>query len=244
MSASTNPIHFQGKDALGHVVEAQAKGIIASSEVHGVEVPGHLSAGADAARETALILPMLWVLVGQGYLVAIFALGWLVWKAGRSAWLSWSRLERLHRITTEERWEIEHHRGQERAELRELYRAKGFQGKLLEDVLDVLMADNDRLLKVMVEEELGLSLNVHEHPLKQGLGAAVGVSIAAIGVLAPLWIAPPYGMFFAGALVIAVAAASSAYLEKNKIIPTVVWNLGLSGLAFSTVYYLLVFYSQ
>ncbi len=90
---------------------------------------------------------------------------------GRSAWLGWSRLERLHRILAQEKWEIEHNREQEREELGVLYAAKGFEGKLLEDVLDVLMADGDRLLKVMVEEELGLTLESQVHPLKQGLGA-------------------------------------------------------------------------
>lgn len=250
MTASPNPVHFQGKDALGHVVEAQARAVIASAEVHGVEVPGHLSAGADAARETAVLIPMLWA--GLSHFqptvilpsLIIFSLGWLTWKAGRAAWLSWARLERLHRITAEERWEIEHHRGQERVELRELYRAKGFQGKLLEDVLDVLMADNDRLLRVMVEEELGLSLNVHEHPLKQGLGAAIGVAIASLCILGAYWIEPSYGVFGAGALVIAVAAGLSAYSEKNKVIPAVIWNLGLGGLAFSVVYRLLALHTE
>ncbi len=44
---------------MGHVVEAQARGLIASAEMHGTEIPGHWSAGADAARETAVILLIL-----------------------------------------------------------------------------------------------------------------------------------------------------------------------------------------
>ena len=93
--------------------------------------------------------------------------------------LGWARLERLHRIVEEERYEIENHRQQEREELKELYRAKGFQGKLLDEVVDVLMADGERLLKVMVEEELGLSLQSQEHPLKQGAGSALGAFVAS-----------------------------------------------------------------
>ena len=34
------------------------------------------------------------------------------------------------------------------------------------------MADGDRLLRVMLEEELGFSLEVYDHPLKQALGFA------------------------------------------------------------------------
>ncbi len=156
---------IKDKTALEHVIEAQAKGILASSESHGSETPGHISAAADAARETGVLLFILWtVLVQLGVsaheivkIMGVVSCGWLVWKMGRSAWLQWTRLERLHRIMAEERWEIEHHRQQEREELKVLYEAKGFQGKLLEDVVDVLMSDGDRLLKVMVEEELGLS---------------------------------------------------------------------------------------
>src|SRR6185295_12766345 len=92
-------------------------------------------------------------------------------------------------VLEQERWEIEHHRQQERDELKELYRAKGFEGKLLEDVLDVLMADDDRLLKVMLEEEMGLQLAQLDHPMKQGLGAAFGALVSgflAVGALI-LW---------------------------------------------------------
>lgn len=235
--------HFKGKEALEHVIEAQAKAIIASAEVHGVETPGHLSAGADAARETAVVLAMLWALLSRFpsdqivMILAIFSVGWFVWKVGRASWLSWSRLERLHRVIAEERWEIEHHRTQEREELKELYAAKGFQGKLLEDVLDVLMADGDRLLRVMLEEELGLSLNVHEHPLKQGAGAGLGVLISAVAVLMGVWIHPVYGMAVSGLLVLGISAAIAAKFERNRIIPAIVWNIGIAGLAFGAVYW-------
>lgn len=241
--------HFKGKDALGHVVETQAKALIAGAEIHGVEIPGHLSAGADAARETAVLLALLWALLSHLHAqtawlltsAAIFTLGWLIWKTGRAAWLSWSRLERLHRIIAEERWEIEHHRPQEREELKELYASKGFQGKLLEDVLDVLMADNDRLLRVMLEEELGLSLHVHEHPLKQALGAALGVLIAGLIALLAIRLSPSYGIFFSMAFVVAAAAGLSAFFEKNRLIPAMTWALGIALLSFGTVYWLLDF---
>jgi hypothetical protein len=53
------PDHFKGKDALHHVIEAQAEGIVSASEIHGTEIPGHLSAAGDAARETAFLLPAI-----------------------------------------------------------------------------------------------------------------------------------------------------------------------------------------
>jgi vacuolar iron transporter family protein len=240
------PAHFKGKDAISHVAEAQARGIISAAEIHGTEIPGHLAAGADAARETALILAGFWLLLVAlkvplatiSQLLLLFAGGWLLWKTGRSAWLGWSRLERLHRIVAQEKWEIEHHRDQEREELTALYAAKGFEGKLLTDVIDVLMADGDRLLRVMIEEELGLSLEAYEHPLKQALGAAVGCFTAAVLCLGGLWIYPSRGLLIAAFVVLSAAAALAAYHERNRLIPAIIWNVGLGALFLGFLYFL------
>lgn len=238
------PTHFKGKDAIGHVAEAQAQGIISAAEIHGTEIPGHLSAGADAARETSLVLASLWIILAYFHLpvlipLLIFAGAWLIWKMGRSAWLGWSRIERLHRVVEQEKWEIEHHRQQERDELKVLYAAKGFEGKLLEDVLDVLMADGDRLLRVMVEEELGLSLESHEHPLKQAVGAAIGVLFASIFCLVGLLLYPPLGLLIAAFAALSAAAALAAWQERNRIVPAIIWNMGLGILSLSFLYFFL-----
>lgn len=240
------PLHFEGKDALGHVAEAQARGIVSATEIHGTEIPGHISGGADAARETALILLLISVIVPPSVHVlpqlAIFALGWFLWKVGRSSWLGWFRLERLHRVLQQEKWEIEHNRDQERDELRILYRAKGFDGKLLEDVLDVLMADGDRLLHVMVEEELGLTLEGIEHPLKQGIGAGIGVLAAAAACFLGVWLGSSLGLILAALVLIAIAATISAYYSRNRWIPAIVWNIGLAILAYGSTFFLNQFF--
>ncbi|MBS4168199.1 VIT1/CCC1 transporter family protein [Parachlamydia sp. AcF125] len=241
------PSHFRGKDALDHVVEAQAQGLIASAEIHGVEMPGYLSAAIDAARETALVLLLIEiVLFKNGFYLAtawklllIFALAWALWKVGRSAWLGWSRLERLHRVLKQEKWEIEHNRAQEKKELKDLYAAKGFEGQLLEDVVDVLMADGDRLLRVMVEEELGLSLAKTEHPLMQGLGALIGVVLSAMFCLLAEWFAPQYGLIWGSFIVGGVTSAYAAHQIGNRYIPAMIWNLGLFCLSAGFVYFLI-----
>lgn len=247
----SHPLHFEGKNALQHVVDAQVNGVIASAETHGVETPGHLSAGSDTARETAVLLCLVWQLFEMLKVphdksllaLGLFALAWSIWKVGRASWLGWARLERLHRVIAEEQWEIQHHRQQERDELRELYAAKGFQGKLLEEVLDVLMADGDRLLRVMVEEELGLSLEVHEHPLKQGVGALVGALVASAIVLLAGSYFSTVGVWVASIMVMMISAGFSAYCEKNRLISAMVWNVSLGVLAFSTLYWLLLLLS-
>jgi hypothetical protein len=239
--------HFDDESPLDHVVARQKEGFLASQEPHGTEVPGHMAAAADALRETALVLLLLWTIASHlGApsektlpILAILLFGWLAWKAGRSALLGYQRLERLHRVMEQERWEIEHHRDQEREELRELYKAKGFSGKLLDDVVDVLMADGDRLLKVMLEEELGLSLESQEHPLKQALGAALGVLTAGVLTLFAAKFFPLYGMPIVSLFLMGSAGTATAYYEKNEAIPAVVWNLGLGGAAWGIVTFLL-----
>lgn len=244
--------HFEDKPPLQHVAQARAKGFIASSEIHGTETPGSISAATDAARETALFLLFFFVLT-QPFtlsfphlfgLLLTAAFGWLVWKAGRSAWLGWSRLERLHRILEEERWEIEHNRSQEREELRVLYADKGFEGQLLEDVVDVLMADSDRLLKVMVEEELGLSLEVQDHPLQQGLGAACGAALAAALCLLGLWLWPLGGLYMSACLVLGLSGYVAARFEGNRLISAIVWNVSIAILAVGSAHFLLSFIWQ
>ena len=244
------PSHFKGKDAIAHVAEAQVEGIIATAEIHGTETPGYLSAAADGMRNTALTLLILASFISHFHfmrsnsieILSILALSWLVWFCGRSAWLGWARLERLHRVVAQEKWEIEHHRQQERDELKALYNAKGFTGKLLEDVVDVLMADGDRLLKVMVEEEMGLTLKSQDHPLKQALWAFCGSLIGAGLVILGYGILPSQGAAIGAAIAVTLGAISTAYHAGNQIIPACIWNLGLLALAYGTVVFLLQFF--
>lgn len=239
--------HFKGKDAVAHVAEARAEGIVSANELHGTETPGHVNAFADASRD-AIIAGCSFVLILQflgtdvsktTFALGIFFIGWALWKMGRSAWIGWSRLERLHRVLAQEKWEIEHNRQQEREELGVLYQAKGFEGKLLEDVLDVLMADGDRLLKVMVEEELGLTLESQVHPLKQGFGAGVGVILTGLILVTAFAYYHVIGFFVAAAVLLLTMAGISAKKGDNLLIPAIVWNVGLGVLSLGSIYFLL-----
>jgi len=237
--------HFQGKSPLEHLKEARQKGKLASQEVHGQEMPGHLFAFADSAKETAAAILILWTIAFQlsfstfqvmGILL-LFSSAWLIWKTCRSALLGWSRLERLHRLIEEERWEIEHHRHQEREELTELYLAKGFSGKLLEEVVQVLMADDNRLLRVMLEEELGLSLETHVHPLKQALGAAIGVLISTSLALCGYLFNPLLGIPLTALFILIGASITASKLEKNRLLPAMIWNVASVALSCAAVFF-------
>lgn len=236
----SNAPHFEGKDVVEHLIEARAKGLNVSMEIHGLEVPGHFSAAADSLRDTLIALLLIHsIFVFTRPTFIAFSIGFLIWKTARSARLGWSRLERLHRLIEEERWEIEHHRSQEKEELRSLYEAKGLKGKLLDDVVEVLMADDNRLLKIMLEEELGLQLQSFEHPLRQSLGAFFGSLIASGFFLLALHIPVPYAPLGASLILLAIVSAWSAKKERNHIVRSTIWYLSSAMFAFGTAYFLL-----
>jgi vacuolar iron transporter family protein len=251
LEAEKKSDHFKGKSALQHLAEKQSEGAISTTESHGTETPGHISSFADSARELAflllitgaicyhLLLPPLIIF----QILTLFSASLIIWKTGRSSWLGWSRMERLHRLVEQERWEIQNHRPQEREELYALYGPKGFEGQLLEEVVDVLMADDDKLLRIMLEEEMGLRLQCHEHPLKQGLGGGLGAFFAALLCLLGTWFSSFLGLFFGAGITVACAATLSAIYEKNRKIPAIVWNLSIMYAAFSVVYFMLAYIS-
>lgn len=233
--------HFQGKDALQHMVEVQAEGKITTAEIHGAETPGYMFAAMDAAREMSIALLLISLILGyfemQVFMVLFaFSASYIFWKMGRAAWLSWSRLERLHRVMDEERHEIEYNRAQEKLELKALYQAKGFSGKLLDDVIDVLMADGDRALRVMLEEEMGFRLEENEHPIIQGLGAAAGALISAV-VLLLASLGGSWVMLGCALLLFCISCFITAKREHNKIIPAMVWNVGIALFSYLVAYF-------
>lgn len=240
MTHQNPPDHFKGKSVAAHLRDARKRGAMATAEAHGQELPGHFSAGADAAKETALLFLIVWAARPDLPTLFFIALGFgiLIWKTGRSALLGWNRLERLHRVIEEERFEIEHHRDQEKQELREMYEAKGFSGKLLDEVVEVLMADDNRLLRVMLEEELGLSLEVYEHPLKQACGAFFGTLITAGISIGSVYFWPQIGIPLFAVLIVVITSNMTARYEKRSQMSAVIWNGALALFTGGAVYFL------
>jgi hypothetical protein len=238
--------HFQGKDALQHVADKRIESSMMLQEPHGVDIPRHLMAAIDACRETTLVLllfslafPLFRIPPAQG--VCIFlgvGLGMTAWKAGTSGWLGWAYLERLHRLIAQEKYEIEHHRHQEREELVALYRGKGFSGKLLDDVVDVLMADQDRLLKVMLEEEMGLTLQASQHPLQTACGAGLGALLAAVVLAIAFYFFSTYGVIACALLLFGLIAIYGAIYEGNRLISAAIWNISIGALACGITYFI------
>lgn len=238
--------HFKEQSVYQHLKSARKKGKRATHESHGINVPDHLIAGADAAKEASVIALLIWIVSRllafppekiTGFIL-ITLLGYMLWRSGRSAILGWARLQRINRLISEESHEIHVNRDEERSELKEIYRAKGFTGEMLEKVIDVLMADDNKLLGIMLEEELGVSLESYEHPLKLALGALVGIALTMAAFFAAVRIEPGLGVYCTAFGIILIASGIVAKVERINFLTYAVWNLGITFLSSAGIYFL------
>ena len=100
------------------------------------------------------------------------------------------------RIATE-RFEIEHEPEEERAELRAIYRNKGFSGPLLHLVVGHLTANPERWHRAMVHDELGVVEDTAINPWLQG--GQIGLSFVLGGLIptVPVLLALPHVQWWA-----------------------------------------------
>lgn len=79
-----------------------------------------------------------------------------------------------------EYWEVDNLPQKEREEIEEIYREKGFDGELLNKVVDTITADRDRWVDVMMKEELLMSEET-KSPFMMGL--VTYMSFILIGII-------------------------------------------------------------
>lgn len=83
-----------------------------------------------------------------------------------------SEKEHYKKYRNIEYWEIETIPEIERKEVEDIYRAKGFEGKLLQDVVDVIVSDKDRWVDEMMKNELEM-IPDSKSPFKIGLATLI-----------------------------------------------------------------------
>ena len=107
--------------------------------------------------------------------------------------------EKFLKHKTIEYWEVENMPQKETEEIREIYRAKGFKGKLLEEVVSVIVEDKDRWVDVMMKEELDMIEDLRA-PITIGgvtyIAFLVSRHDSIIGLFDRLFVSPRHRSFF------------------------------------------------
>lgn len=121
-----------------------------------------------------------------------------------------SQREILESEIKREEYEIENLPENEKQEIKDIYREKGFEGEELDKVVSKITSNKDIWLKTMLTEELGLNLEILGNPLK---GALVMFGSFLLGGILPIlpYFAVKANLFSSTvAIVIAIAISVSS----------------------------------
>lgn len=115
-----------------------------------------------------------------------------------------SEVEVYHHEVELEKKEMESVPDIERQEIVDIYKAKGFKGKLLNQIVDKITADRKLWLDTMLREELGFP-EKFEDPKKLGLQMLTASFIGGIIPIVPYFLLPPSVALIVSVLGTAVA---------------------------------------
>jgi len=133
------------------------------------------SAGANLDSSVIIILGFA-NLIADGFAMSVGS-----YLSNKSEKENYEKHERI------EYWEVDHLPEKEKEEIREIYQAKGFEGELLEQVVDVITADKDRWVDVMMKEELNMT-KADKSPFAMGAMTFVSfITVGLIPLIAYIW---------------------------------------------------------
>ncbi len=145
-----------------------------------------------------------------------------------------------------EYWEVDHLPEKEKEEIRDIYRAKGFEGQILEDIVATITADRDRWVDVMMKEELEMS---EETKSPWAMGAVTFLSFQLFGFIPLLVFVLDYLKLFSDrenmflyasiltGLVFVLIGYLKAMVNQTKIIRSILETFFLGAAAAALAYW-------
>jgi VIT1/CCC1 family predicted Fe2+/Mn2+ transporter len=129
-----------------------------------------------------------------------------------------SQREILESEIKREEYEIENKPEDERKEIEQIYKAKGFEGDELKLVVDRITSDKKIWLKTMLTEELGLNLEIIGNPIKGAIVMFVSFLIGGVLPILPYFIVKIgfINNFVALMIAISISLASSFIIGAIK----------------------------
>jgi len=143
-----------------------------------------------------------------------------------------------------EYWEVENIPKKEREEIVTIYKEKGFEGELLQKVVDVIVSDKDRWVNEMMKDELNMIEEV-KSPFKIGLATLISfVVVGFIPLIVYVWdffYEANFNVFLWTCLLTAVAfvlvGALKSWVNQTGIWKSVLETLSLGFVAAMVAYF-------
>jgi len=162
----------------------------------------------------------------------LFADGFSMAAANYQA--SKARNEFVEMKRKQEEWEIDNLGEQEREEIRDIYREKGFKDKLLEDVVRIITSRRKIWVDTMMKEELGL-IEDEKNPIHGSVSTFVGFNLVGLIPLIPFMIFMIIGVELnSEAFVYSIASVLAAFflvgMIKGKIVKKSMLHSGINTL--------------
>ena len=135
----------------------------------------------------------------------------------------------------------------EREEIRQIFKAKGFAGELLEKIVDTISSDKKIWLEIMLVEEHGLSKTIQKPSISGGVTFLAFVAVGAIPlmpyVLSSLEMSQQFSIsaFLAGTMFFLIGMLKSLALAKPVFLSgvrTLLTGGTAAALAYFTAYFL------
>ena len=146
-------------------------------------IDGAVTTFAIVAGVMGASLPSVIILI-LGF-ANLFADGFSMAAANYQA--SKARNEFVEMKRKQEEWEIDNLEEQERDEIRDIYKEKGFRDKLLEDVVRIITSRRKVWIDTMMKEELGL-IEDGKNPFHSSVSTFVGFNLVGLIPLIPFMI--------------------------------------------------------
>lgn len=201
---------FEPRHAEPHMTESSAMRDFVFGFGDGINTSLGIAAGVGGA-EVASDIIILAALVGMFTGAKAMAVqNYLAVKSQR---------ELLNSEIAREKWEIENKPKDERKEIEDIYREKGFAGKDLENIVNKITSNKEVWLNTMLTEELNLNLSIAGHPLKSALRMFVAFLLGGILPIIPFFFADGYIPLFI-AIGISISASFIVGAVKSRMADT------------------------
>jgi len=155
-----------------------------------------------------------------------------------------AEIDDYDRVRAAEIRHITDHPEGEREEIRQIFKAKGYEGAALDEIVHLVTSNQDMWLEVMLSEEYGLSA-VQRSPTRAAIATFMAFIVCGAVPLIPYLFGMPGSAAFAtvmtGAVFLAIGAAKSLWSTASwyvSALETFFIGIAAAGLAYAVGYFL------